>query len=100
MSTEATVPTNETHTAVKVCHGRDVVSPILIIPNEDFTSEAIVNKLSEYGFVNKDFNLQNNTHWFQDLKNGCLVFGTEGTKTIFTHSLCMVNVPEELTEDE
>lgn len=101
MSTEDLVPSNETHKAIKICHGRDVVSPILVIPNEDFISETIVYKLSEYGFVNKDFNLQNNTHWFQDLKNNCIVFGSETGKTLFTHSLCLVNVPnmEDLNDE-
>ena len=101
MSTEDLVPSNETHKAIKICHGRDVVSPILVIPNEDFISEAIVYKLSEYGFVNKDFNLQNNTHWFQDLKNNCIVFGTDNGRTLFTHSLCLVKVPSmEVVDDE
>lgn len=44
MSTEDLVPSNETHKAIKICHGRDVVSPILVIPNEDFISETIVYK--------------------------------------------------------
>lgn len=100
MSSEDLIPTNETHKAVKICHGKEVVSPILVMLNEDFSSDTIIVKLTEYGFINETVDPTLNNHWFQDLKNNCLVFGTEGNKTIFTNSLCMVNVPEELMEDE
>lgn len=100
MSTADLVPSNETHKAIKICHGKEIVSPILVMLNEDFSSDTIIVKLTVYGFINEGVDQTKNTHWFQDLKNGCLVFGTEGTKTIFTHSLCMVNVPMEVIEDE
>lgn len=97
MAKKDITPTDETHKGIKVCHGTEYISPVLILNNESFTSEKIIEKLSEYGFVNQNYE-GINTHWFQDLKNNCLVFGTDATNnTLFTHSLCLVQVPENLT---
>ena len=43
MSTEDLVPSNETHKAIKICHGKEIVSPILVLLNKDF----IFPKLTE-----------------------------------------------------
>ena len=53
MSTEDLVPSNETHKAVKICHGKEIVSPTLVLLNEDFNSGTIIDKLTGYGFINE-----------------------------------------------
>lgn len=100
MAKKTIIPTDETHKCIKVCHGVEYVSPVLILNNESFTPEKIIEKLTEYDFVNQTYE-GTNTHWFQDLKNDCLVFGTDTTNnTLFTNSLCLVPVSRGLVQDE
>lgn len=91
------VPTTETHLAVKVCHGASESSPVLFVRKEDFNKEFIYDELYKFGFVNKE---DIKSDWFDQLQQGVIVFGTQGTKTVFNKSLQLIPFPDMETLEQ